>query len=55
MSTRDEHREPPPGAGRGRPARVLLLIKCLDYGGAERLLVDMAARVDRASLECEAA
>jgi glycosyltransferase involved in cell wall biosynthesis len=34
---------------------VLLLIKCLDYGGAERLLVDMAARGDRTSFEYEAA
>jgi glycosyltransferase involved in cell wall biosynthesis len=55
MSSLDEHREPRLGAARGRPARVLLLIKCLDYGGAERLLVDMAARGDRTSFEYEAA
>ena len=55
MSTLDEHRDPRTGAARGRPARVLLLIKCFDYGGAERLLVDMAARGDRTSFEYEAA
>ncbi len=55
MSTVDEHREPPPATGSGRPARVLLLIKGLDYGGAERLLVDMATRGDRTSFEYEAA
>ena len=27
----------------GGPLRVLLVIKCLGYGGAERLLVDMVA------------
>ena len=31
----------------GRPLRVLLVIKCLGYGGAERLLVDMVAAGDR--------
>ena len=35
--------------------RVLLLIKGLDHGGAERLLVDMAARGDRSSFDYEAA
>ena len=55
MSTVDEHRDRSPGAGSGRPARILLLIKCLDYGGAERLLVDMAARGDRTSFDYEAA
>jgi glycosyltransferase involved in cell wall biosynthesis len=55
MSALDEHKESRPGADRGRPARVLLLIKCLDYGGAERLLVDMTARGDRTSFEYEAA
>ena len=35
--------------------RVLLLIKSLDYGGAERLLVEMAQRRDRGSFEYEAA
>jgi glycosyltransferase involved in cell wall biosynthesis len=55
MSTLDEHRDPRPGAAKGRPARVLLLIKCLDYGGAERLLVDMAALGDHTSFEYEAA
>jgi L-malate glycosyltransferase len=38
----DQHRLAP-----GPPLRVLLVIKCLGYGGAERLLVDMAATVDR--------
>lgn len=55
MSTLDQHPEPPLATGSGRPARVLLLIKGLDYGGAERLLVDMAARGDRTSFEYEAA
>jgi glycosyltransferase involved in cell wall biosynthesis len=55
MSTPDEHGQSRPGATTGRPARVLLLIKCLDYGGAERLLVDMAARGDRTSFDYEAA
>jgi glycosyltransferase involved in cell wall biosynthesis len=54
MSALEEQREQP-DAGTGRRARVLLLIKCLDYGGAERLLVDMAARGDRTSFEYEAA
>src|SRR5450631_3150893 len=31
----------------GGPLRVLLVIKCLGYGGAERLLVDMVAVGDR--------
>lgn len=35
--------------------RVLLLIKCLGVGGAERLLVDVAARGDRSSFGYEAA
>jgi glycosyltransferase involved in cell wall biosynthesis len=35
--------------------RILLVIKCLDYGGAERLLVDMAALRDRTSFDYEAA
>ncbi len=39
----------------GRPLRVLLVIKCLGYGGAERLLVDMAATVDRSRFEYEVA
>ena len=38
-----------------RPWRILLLIKCLDHGGAERLLVDMAAQGDRTSFDYEAA
>ena len=39
----------------GRPLRVLLVIKCLGYGGAERLLVDMMAAGDRERLHCEVA
>jgi glycosyltransferase involved in cell wall biosynthesis len=35
-----------PGQMPARPLRVLLVIKCLGYGGAERLLVDMAATVN---------
>jgi L-malate glycosyltransferase len=34
---------------------VLLLIKCLGYGGAERLLVDFAAHRDRENFDYEAA
>jgi glycosyltransferase involved in cell wall biosynthesis len=30
-----------------KPLRVLWVIKCLGYGGAERILVDMVAAVDR--------
>jgi glycosyltransferase involved in cell wall biosynthesis len=35
--------------------RVLLVIKCLGYGGAERLLVDMVAAGDRDRFEVEVA
>jgi glycosyltransferase involved in cell wall biosynthesis len=35
-----------PVRGASRPLRVLLVIKCLGYGGAERLLVDMVATTD---------
>ncbi len=34
---------------------MLLVIKCLGYGGAERLLVDMVAAVDRRRFRCEVA
>ncbi len=34
---------------------MLAVIKCLGYGGAERLLVDMAAKVDRARFDYEVA
>ncbi len=37
------------------PLRVLLVIKCLGYGGAERLLVDMVATVDRRRFNYEVA
>src|ERR1700733_4542325 len=37
------------------PLRVLLVIKCLGYGGAERLLVDMVAVGDRRRFEYEVA
>lgn len=47
---------------RGRPApsptdplRVLWVIKCLGYGGAERLLVDMVAAGDRSRFDYEVA
>ncbi len=50
------------GAGRGTAAggapdrlRVLLVIKCLGIGGAERLLVDMVARGDHQAFEYEVA
>lgn len=39
----------------GGPLRVLLVIKCLGYGGAERLLVDMVASVDRTRITYEVA
>jgi glycosyltransferase involved in cell wall biosynthesis len=35
--------------------RVLLVIKCLGYGGAERLLVDMVAKGDRGGFDYEVA
>ncbi len=41
--------------GVGGRVRVLLVIKCLGYGGAERLLVDTVATSDRASFDCEVA
>ncbi len=41
-----------PAAG---PLRVLLVIKCLGYGGAERLLVDMVATADRSRFDYEVA
>jgi glycosyltransferase involved in cell wall biosynthesis len=44
-----------PGEGPGEPLRVLLVIKCLGYGGAERLLVDMVATVDRSRFTYEVA
>jgi glycosyltransferase involved in cell wall biosynthesis len=43
------------GSASERCWRVLLLIKCLDCGGAERLLVEMAAHGDRTSFDYEAA
>src|SRR5580692_11490229 len=39
----------------GQRPRVLLLIKCLGHGGAERLLLDMARRGDREAFDYEAA
>ena len=39
----------------GRRLRVLLLIKCLGYGGAERLLVDMVRHGDRSRFDYEVA
>src|ERR1019366_6736445 len=42
-------------AAPNRPLRVLLVIKCLGYGGAERLLVDMVAAGDRRQVDFEVA
>jgi glycosyltransferase involved in cell wall biosynthesis len=42
------------GAPRG-PLRVLLVIKCLGYGGAERLLVDMVQAGDQVQFDYEVA
>jgi L-malate glycosyltransferase len=39
----------------GSKLRVLLLIKCLGQGGAERILVDLAANSDRDAFEYEVA
>ena len=44
-----------PARAPGGPLRVLLVIKCLGYGGAERLLVDMVATVDRSRFDYEVA
>ncbi|HYA69455.1 MAG TPA: glycosyltransferase [Acidimicrobiales bacterium] len=43
------------GSVSARRPRILLLIKCLGYGGAERLLVDMSAHRDRLAFEYEVA
>ena len=48
------HGETPDGAT-PRRLRILLVIKCLGYGGAERLLVDMVANGDHASFDYEVA
>ena len=37
------------------PLRILLVIKCLGYGGAERLLVDMVATADHQAFHYEVA
>jgi glycosyltransferase involved in cell wall biosynthesis len=37
------------------PLRVLIVIKCLGYGGAERLVVDMVATADRTQFDIEVA
>ncbi len=39
----------------GRRPRVLIVIKCLGYGGAEQLVVDVVAHRDRAAFEYEVA
>src|ERR1700722_166649 len=47
-----------PGSGGTPPTpriRVLVAIKCLGFGGAERLLVDMVARGDRRAFDYEVA
>jgi glycosyltransferase involved in cell wall biosynthesis len=43
------------GADSPRRTRVLVLIKCLGYGGAERLLVDMIRQGDRTRFDYEVA
>ena len=45
----------PDGAAASQPVKVLLLIKCLGYGGAERLLVQMVRQSDRTRFEYEVA
>jgi glycosyltransferase involved in cell wall biosynthesis len=51
--------EPLPARGRsisaGQRPKVLLLIKCLGYGGAEQLLVDMMANRDAEAFDYEVA
>lgn len=37
------------------PLRVLIVIKCLGYGGAERLVVDMVATTERTKFDIEVA
>jgi glycosyltransferase involved in cell wall biosynthesis len=44
-----------PAIGAGRRPRVLLLIKCLGYGGAEQLLVDVVANRDDDAFDYEVA
>ncbi len=44
-----------PGSAPSSKLRILLVIKCLGFGGAERLLVDTVARGDRHSFEYEVA
>ena len=41
--------------GPGRRIRVLVVVKCLGYGGAERLLVDLMASRDAGSFDYEVA
>jgi L-malate glycosyltransferase len=43
------------GSAPSSKLRILLVIKCLGFGGAERLLVDTVARGDRHSFEYEVA
>ena len=43
------------GKGAGRRPRVLLLIKCLGYGGAEQLLVDVLTNRDAGAFDYEVA
>ena len=44
-----------PGSATSSRLRILLVIKCLGFGGAERLLVDMVARGDTQSFHYEVA
>ena len=47
--------DPDPRARRGRRIRVLVVIKVLGYGGAERLLVDTMATADQEAFDYEVA
>jgi glycosyltransferase involved in cell wall biosynthesis len=53
-----EVEQPSGGVGAARPGRrprILILIKCLGYGGAEQLVVDAVAHRDRESFDYEVA
>ncbi|HVC69149.1 MAG TPA: glycosyltransferase [Acidimicrobiales bacterium] len=51
----ERHRARARRARSGHRPRVLLLIKCLGYGGAEQLMVDVAAHRDSQSFDYEVA
>ena len=50
-----DHGESGVGSGPTRPLRVLVVIKCLGLGGAERLLVDTVGHGDRERFDYEVA